>query len=111
MGAEVAFLVKFSCSYSMHVMLSLVERTGGTLWDLIGRPALALLSIEPKELLLLPEPVVAIIRAGPKNTESIYRLRVSTRLYTRMYIRASTLLCNSQFLVLGEPKKSKYFFP
>ena len=76
MGAEVAFLgqlfigIKFSCSYSMQVKLSLVERPaskGGTLWDLMGRPALALRNIEAKELLeVLPDPVAIIIN-GPEN--------------------------------------------
>ena len=69
MGAEVAFLVKFSCSYSMQERLPLVERiaNGGTLWDLMGRPALALLNIEANELLLvLPDPAAAI-KAGPEK--------------------------------------------
>ena len=76
MGAEVAFLgqlfigIKFSCSYSMQVRLSLVERPaakGGTLWDLMGLPALALRNIEAKELLeVLPDPVAIIIK-GPKK--------------------------------------------
>ena len=76
MGAEVAFLwqlfigIKFSCSYSMQVRLSLVERPvaiGGTLVDLMGRPALALRNIEAKELLeVLPDPVAIIIN-GPEN--------------------------------------------
>lgn len=80
MGAEVAFLwqlfigIKFSCSYSMQVRLSLVERPvaiGGTLVDLMGRPALALRNIEAKELLeVLPDPVAIIIN-GPSDIDEL----------------------------------------
>ena len=80
MGAEVAFLgqlfigIKFSCSYSMQVKLSLVERPaskGGTLWDLMGRPALALRNIDANELLeVLPDPVAIIIN-GPEIKRKI----------------------------------------